>query len=81
MIGYGLLVFSTFSRAAIGVRLLETAIIILALYRAYAKRLIFGIGLPLALVGGVLFWHYRGIFAREHSNTGHAALLVEGLKI
>ena len=81
MIGYGLLVFSTFSRAAIGVRLLETAIIILALYRAYAKRLIFGIGLPLALVGGALFWHYRGIFAREHSNTGHAALLVEGLKI
>lgn len=80
-IGFGALVFSTLSRAALGVRLLQTAILALLIYRRQAKKLILYVWFPSFLILLVGLRQFRGIFMREHSNTGHTVLFEEGIKI
>ena len=80
-LAFGALVFSTLSRAAIGVWLLQSAILALLIYWKQAKKLILFVGIPWSLILLAGLWHFRGIFAREHSNTGHAVLLKEGIKL
>lgn len=80
-LGFWILTFSTLSRAALGVWLLQTAILALIIYRKQAKKLIFYIWIPSFIVLLAGLWHFRGIFTREHSNTGHLVLLEEGIKI
>lgn len=79
--GFGAMVFSTLSRAAIGVWLLQTAILTLIIHRKRWKNVVLFLGIPGTIVLLFGLWHFRGIFAREHSNTGHIALLQEGWKI
>lgn len=68
-LAFGALVFSTLSRAAIGVWLLQTALLALIIHWKQAKKLILFVGLPGAVLLVTGLRHFRGIFAREHSNT------------
>ena len=84
-IGYGflfwLLVLSTRSRAAIAVIGLEFIALTLIIHRKQLKKYL-RIILTLGLIGGAgVFYYGQKIFAREHSNTGHVVLLVEGRKL
>ena len=81
MIFYGFLVASTLSRAAIGVWILQTAIIILLLYYKQAKKIIYYFGIPafIILFAGVRFLKWDII--RTHSDTWHVVLLKEGMSL
>jgi len=71
-------VLSTRSRAAIGVFGVELVALALIIHRKQLKKYL-RIILALGLIGGagVLYFGQR-FFAREHSNTGHLVLVIEG---
>jgi hypothetical protein len=75
---FGLLVLSTRSRAAIGVFGIEIIALALIIHRKHLKnylRLIITLG----IIGGAsVFYYGQRFFAREHSNTGHLMLIIEG---
>jgi hypothetical protein len=80
-IGFGLLVFSTRSRAGIAIFAVEVVALLLLLHRKVLKKWLRGvIALGVLSLGGI---GYLGtsFFAREHSNTGHLVLLMEGWNI
>lgn len=78
---FGLAVFSTFSRAAIGVWMLESAVIFLVFYHKNLKKLFLYFGIPVLILSLGVFVYFKDAFSRVHSNTGHAVLLKEGWKL
>lgn len=80
-LAFGALIFSTYSRAAIGVRFLQTGILALLLYPKQAKNLILKVGIPTAILMIIAFFSLKSVFSREHSNTGHLKLLISGIEI
>lgn len=78
---YGLAVMSTFSRAAWGVWLIQTIILIVAQFpRKYWKYVLRGFIPLLLLFGVVIYFWQRQIISREFSNTGHFNMVVEALQ-
>lgn len=78
---YGLLVFSTWSRAALALWILELVAVIVLLNWKFFKQHLLKI-LIICLIGGVgVAYVGRGIFARDYSNTWHVILIVEGWKL
>lgn len=77
---YWLMVLSTFSRAALGVWLLQTAILLFLTYRKYLLKLVVIIPWLIVLV---LLWIfvYKKISVRIYSDVGHVKLLQEWLTI
>jgi len=78
---YGLAIMSTFSRAAWGVWLIQTIILILLQFpRKYWKIALRGF-IPLLLFFWIVtyFWQ-KQIITREFSNTGHFRLVVEAFQ-
>ncbi|MBQ7073778.1 hypothetical protein IJM86_01660 [bacterium] len=66
---YGLLVFSTWSRAALALWILELVAVIVLLNWKFFKQHLLKI-LIICLIGGVgVAYVGRGIFARDYSNT------------
>ncbi|MCF7834869.1 O-antigen ligase family protein [Candidatus Gracilibacteria bacterium] len=79
---YGLAVFSTLSRAAIGVWIIQTIIILILIYRKNIGKIFWRLIVPLIIligIGGTYFYKTSG--DRVHSNIGHVQLPLEGLKI
>lgn len=77
---YGVLVLSTFSRAALWVWLLQTWILLLLTYRKYLLKWV--IFVPWILVLSLLWlFVYKKISVRIYSDVGHIKLLQEGLAI
>lgn len=80
-LAFGIMVISTFSRAAIGVWILQTGILAFLLYRRWAKKLILYGGIPAILILVSAFFYFKSAFVREHSNTGHWKLLISGIDL
>ncbi|MFZ2151159.1 MAG: O-antigen ligase family protein [Candidatus Absconditicoccaceae bacterium] len=78
---YGLIVISTLSRAAIGVRLGITVIMILLMYFNRIKKIFRKLLIPVLLIFVGVGYFYKPLVIRQHSNIGHTKLLVEGLGI
>lgn len=78
---FGALVFSTYSRAAMAVRVLQTGVLLLLLYPKHAKKLLLYVALPGVLAFIVAFFTLKSVFFRAHSNTWHLKLLVEGVEL
>jgi O-antigen ligase len=75
---FGLLVFSTWSRAGIAVFAVEVVAVVLLLHRKALKKWLRGIlALGVLSLGGIAYLG-TSFFAREHSNTGHLVLVQEG---
>ncbi|HKL44469.1 MAG TPA: O-antigen ligase family protein [Candidatus Absconditabacterales bacterium] len=69
---YGLILLSTFSRAAWGAWFLQTMIMFLILYGKDWKKLAIRVFLPIfLLVGLISYFGHDQILNREYSNTGH----------
>ncbi|MDR2190896.1 MAG: O-antigen ligase family protein [Candidatus Peribacteria bacterium] len=80
-VGVGLLVLSTWSRASIAVFGVEVVALALLLHRKLLKKwLRLLITLGMLGIGGLAVFGQK-FFAREHSNTGHLVLMVEGRKL
>jgi len=77
---YGLAIMSTFSRAARGVWIIQTIILILLQFPRKYWKVALRWFIPLLLFFGVVtyFWQ-KQIITREFSNTGHFRLVVEAL--
>ena len=80
-IATGAIVLSTYSRAAIWVWIIQTAVLILLLHRKDAKKIIIRIWIPVSILLLWAFFYFRGAFAREHSNTWHIKLLEAGIEL
>ena len=80
-IAFWFLILSTLSRAAMGVWLLETVIILLLVYWKYVKKIVIYWWIPALIVCLAGLWIFRWVFMRTHSNTGHIVLLEEGVKL
>lgn len=78
---FWLIVLSTYSRAAIGAWILQTAILILLLYPKKAKKLILWWGVPTIIILIFAFFYFKSVFVREHSTTWHLKLLLAGIEI
>lgn len=79
---YWLAVFSTLSRAAIGVWILQTIIILILIYRKNIWRIFWKVIVPLIIMiwmSGIYFYKTSG--DRIHSNIWHVQLPLEWLKI
>lgn len=75
---FGLLVLSTRSRAAIGIFGIEFIALALIIHWKQLKKYLWLI-ITLGIIGGAGILYYgQRFFAREHSNTGHIMLIVEG---
>ena len=74
---FWLLIFSTLSRAALVIRVIECLMLVIILYwnkaKKYGIRMIIGIVTLMMGIGYV----WRNFFVREHSNTGHLVLALE----
>ena len=72
---FWLLIFSTWSRAWIAIRTLETIILFFIVYRKYVKK--YFVWLIILAIIWLCWIAYlsRGIMIREHSNTGHLELM------
>ena len=78
---YGLAIMSTFSRAARGVWILQTAILILAQFpRKYRRFALRGFVPLILLFGVVIYFGQRQIITREFSNTWHLNMVVEAVQ-
>lgn len=78
---YGLVVMSTFSRAALGVWILQTIILVSIQFPKKYWRKTLRWFFPLLLFFWVVTYFWRNqIITREFSNTGHIKHVVEGLK-
>ncbi len=77
---YGLAIISTFSRAAWGVWIIQTIILILMQFPRKYRKIALRWFVPVLLVFGIVtyFWQ-KQIITREFSNTGHFRLVVEAL--
>ena len=80
-IAFWILILSTLSRAAMWVRLLETAIILLFVYWKYVKKIVIYWWIPALIICLAGLWAFKGIFMRTHSNTWHIVLLEEWIKL
>lgn len=80
-LAFWVMIFSTYSRAAIGVRVLQTGLLLLLRYPKYAKQIVLKIGIPAVIVFIIATFSLKSVFMREHSNTGHFKLLVSGIEI
>lgn len=78
---FGALAFSTYSRAAMAVWVLQTGVLLLLLYPKHAKKLLLYVALPGVLAFIVAFFTLKSVFFRAHSNTWHLKLLVEGVEL
>lgn len=78
---FGALVFSTYSRAAMAVRVLQSGLLLLLLYPKHAKKLLLYVALPGVLAFIVAFFTLKSVFFRAHSNTWHLKLLVEWVEL
>ena len=78
---YGLAIMSTFSRAARGVWIIQTIILILLQFpRKYWKMALKGF-IPLILLFAIVtYFGQRQIITREFSNTGHLKHVLEAFK-
>ncbi|MCX6825523.1 MAG: O-antigen ligase family protein [candidate division SR1 bacterium] len=78
---YGVAIMSTFSRAAWGVWIIQTIILVLLQFpRKYWKMALRGFIPLLVVFGGVTYFGQKQIITREFSNTGHFRLVVEALQ-
>ena len=76
---YGLNVFLTFSRAARGVRILQTILLALVLYKFRRKHLMTMLLIPIiALWAWLMLVGRETVMVREYSNTGHIAMVIKG---
>lgn len=79
---YGLIVFSTLSRASIGVWLVMSLIMILLINYNRIKKIIWQLILPLIVLIGLSWaYFYNTSWERVHSNIWHIQLPLEGMKI
>jgi len=78
---YGALVFSTWSRAALGVRGLEVIAVLVILNWEILKKHMIKILIGCLILGMGCCYLGKWIFARDYSNTGHIILIVEGRKL
>lgn len=78
---YGLAIMSTFSRAARGVWIIQTIILILAQFPKKYRKIALKAFLPLLLLFAIVtFFGQKQIITRDFSNTGHMNEIVEALK-
>ena len=78
---YGLAIMSTFSRAAWGVWIIQTIILVLLQFPKKYRRMALRWFVPLILLFSVVtyFWQ-KQIITREFSNTGHLKHVMEAFK-
>lgn len=78
---YGLAIMSTFSRAARGVWILQTLILILVQFPKKYRKIALKAFVPLILLFGVVtYFGQKEIITRQFSNTGHFNEIVEAFK-
>lgn len=77
---YGLAIMSTFSRAARGVWIIQTIILILAQFPRKYRKIALRWFIPLILLFGVvIYFGQKEIIHRDFSNTGHMKHIKEGI--
>ena len=75
VVAFGLLIFSTRSRAWIAVRAVEAVILFFILYRKSVKKYFVRLCLLFIIWLWWIAYLWRWIMVREHSNTGHLVLM------
>lgn len=77
---YGLAIMSTFSRAARGVRIIQTIILILAQFPRKYRKIALRWFIPLILLFAIVtYFGQKEIISRDFSNTGHLRHIQEGI--
>jgi len=74
-------VFLTFSRAARGVWLIQTFVLLLFTYRKHWKRIVLFTFFGLVLISPLVSERGSSLFSRAFSDKGHLSFFIEGVRL
>ena len=77
---FGLVIFSTFSRAARIARFFQTWMLILLQYQKHIRKILLYGALPVIILGGIVFVGKNKLLTRNYSDIGHFTMITQAIE-